>query len=393
MDPDTACLALNLQLQDAENVLRTANGGFGAEAFRIFRAELLRTRDEFDDRCDHVMASELAGQVPIPRADLPEQPARDERSDIFNGNPERRFAIYLGVVQTGHAPPVEKSSSSSQSASVAPKEKTTESMNRESTARLKEQKQGRKPDLRQHGLSDEANARFSSSLNRDPKPRKSIGTQKIDSPTVEESKKATKQSLVPAALHDKDPIDTSQNEEATTKIPQKIASRVECSGCSEVLGEGDILQLSCASEGAQKHAYYRTCLQDMFEGAIADSGCFPPRCCDPLELFHCMPFFSEDLIVRFREKKEELGTPHRTYCSKAECGKWIKPVDIEAGVATCSTCAQETCTSCNAALHDGLCREDEDVKALLTLAEQRRWKSCPECKNMVELRSGCYHIT
>ncbi|KAL1603688.1 hypothetical protein SLS60_005277 [Paraconiothyrium brasiliense] len=188
-------------------------------------------------------------------------------------------------------------------------------------------------------------------------------------------------------------VNTILNGEINNKASQRLAHLTECSGCCEEFRGTDILELSCPPENASKHAYCRDCLKSMFEMAIADSDQFPPRCCDPLQLFQCMPFLSEGLIAKFQEKKEELETPNRTYCSKAKCTKWIKLENIKAGVATCSKCAQKTCTSCGAKQHKGLCPDDEHVKSLLTLAEEKRWKSCPECKNMVELAVGCYHVT
>lgn len=173
----------------------------------------------------------------------------------------------------------------------------------------------------------------------------------------------------------------------------KMISPTECSGCCETFGQEDILRLSCPSEDAIKHAYCHHCIRIIFQQAIADSHYFPPSCCEPLQLSHCAEFLTEDLVSKFQYKKEELETPDRTYCSHADCGKWIRPENIEAGVALCPACAQKTCTICKAQQHEGLCPEDGNVKALMKLAEKRRWKSCPKCKNMIELNTGCYHMT
>jgi hypothetical protein len=83
----------------------------------------------------------------------------------------------------------------------------------------------------------------------------------------------------------------------------------------------------------------------------------------------------------------------RTYCSNSTCSKWIRPVNIAAGIATCAECYQKTCVTCKKKQHDGLCLEDKDVKELMSVAKAKRWQTCPSCKEMVELDKGCYHIT
>jgi hypothetical protein len=51
MDPNSARLVLDLQLQDVDNVLTSTNGGPETAAFRILQAELLQKRDEIDGQC------------------------------------------------------------------------------------------------------------------------------------------------------------------------------------------------------------------------------------------------------------------------------------------------------------------------------------------------------
>ncbi|KAI4610302.1 hypothetical protein J4E80_008066 [Alternaria sp. BMP 0032] len=90
--------------------------------------------------------------------------------------------------------------------------------------------------------------------------------------------------------------------------------------------------------------------------------------------------------------KEELETPNRTYCSNFLCAKWVRPCNIAAGIAACVKCTQKTCVTCKKKQHAGLCLEDQDVKKLMEVAKAKRWKTCPRCKEMIELEAGCYHI-
>ncbi|KAI4680294.1 uncharacterized protein J4E84_007942 [Alternaria hordeiaustralica] len=61
-------------------------------------------------------------------------------------------------------------------------------------------------------------------------------------------------------------------------------------------------------------------------------------------------------------------------------------------IAACMKCTQKTCVTCKKKQHTGLCLEDQDVKKLMEVAKAKRWKTCPKCKEMIELEAGCYHI-
>jgi hypothetical protein len=168
-----------------------------------------------------------------------------------------------------------------------------------------------------------------------------------------------------------------------------------CTSCLDMFPESDMLQLSCKGAGdTEAHGYCRDCLARLFEYSITDTSHFPPRCCTKIvPFFSCVPFLPHSLLSRFVAKREELETPNRTYCSDVDCSKWIKPVNITEGVATCRECGSKTCETCKSKQHDGLCPEDKDVKDLLGVAQRQQWKACPDCKEMVELEGGCYHIT
>lgn len=154
-----------------------------------------------------------------------------------------------------------------------------------------------------------------------------------------------------------------------------------------------MLRLPCKGDGnGEHHAYCRECLRGLFQSSLTDPSYFPPRCCSKIiPPFDCAPFLPQPLIARFMERHEELRTVDRTYCSK--CTKWIWPDNIKAEVGTCADCKVKTCTTCKGKQHDGLCPEDKGVKQLLKFAKQKRWQTCPNCKGMVELERGCYHIT
>jgi hypothetical protein len=170
---------------------------------------------------------------------------------------------------------------------------------------------------------------------------------------------------------------------------------VECVCCMDDFPRIDVLQLDCKGfDDEQYHAYCKGCMEGLFNSCITDPSMFPPSCCAKhLNITTCIPLLTSDMIDRFYDKEEELGTTDRTYCSDADCAKWVTPANIEADIATCSFCFRKTCTTCKGKQHEGLCPEDEGTQQLMLTAKKKEWKTCPNCKNMVELESGCYHIS
>lgn len=147
------------------------------------------------------------------------------------------------------------------------------------------------------------------------------------------------------------------------------------------------------------HIYCHDCLGDFFRRALTDESTFPPKCCNqpiPVDDDDIKAVLGESLIAEYRDKKEELETQDRTYCSNQECSAWIPPRHFEAeiGVAKCPKCQASTCTVCKSAAHEGAdCPEDEGTKTILDLAKQENWRQCYQCHRVVELTQGCWHMS
>lgn len=153
----------------------------------------------------------------------------------------------------------------------------------------------------------------------------------------------------------------------------------------------DTLTLECQPEG---HTYCQGCLVDLFRSSIHNTALFPPRCCNitvPLEI--CRALLPKELIKEFDLKVEELATPNPTYCSNGECSSFIRPSEIKADVGSCVFCKTRTCIRCKSPEHTGLCPSDPHVQLLMDVAKRSKWQQCSNCKNMVELEQGCFHMT
>jgi E3 ubiquitin-protein ligase RNF144 len=164
--------------------------------------------------------------------------------------------------------------------------------------------------------------------------------------------------------------------------------RFQCCACMEMRLKKHIVTLGCG------HDYCRICHVSLFRNAIADPTLFPPQCCGvPLPLETSLPLLPGDLVKKVDLKAEELATPNPTHCSNADCAEFLRSQEIQGDVGTCPFCGEETCVQCKSKSHEGFCQSDPEVQRLIDAAKRSRWQQCTKCRNMVELSSGCFHMT
>lgn len=161
----------------------------------------------------------------------------------------------------------------------------------------------------------------------------------------------------------------------------------ECAVCTELVPSTDTIPAPC------HHIYCRTCALRLFQDSMTDETLFPPRCCRkeiPLSLVS--GFLGLARTQEFEEKAIEFIDLHRTYCSNPSCSKYIFPYAVSSYIGTCSHCSSRTCMHCKRPSHEGDCPDPEDEE-LLQLAEREGWRRCFQCRNMIELGTGCNRIT
>ncbi|CAF3968114.1 unnamed protein product [Rotaria sordida] len=128
---------------------------------------------------------------------------------------------------------------------------------------------------------------------------------------------------------------------------------------------------------------------------ILDETLMPPRCCQkqiPIDLAR----LTSKQIENFNAKQLEYSTKDRLYCSQPTCSTFIPPKLIVNGIGTCPKpgCGVTTCSICKAASHGKFdCPKDEATAAVLDTAHKAGWKRCYQCRAMVELNHGCFHMT
>ena len=198
--------------------------------------------------------------------------------------------------------------------------------------------------------------------------------------------------LAPAVSADQDDDTPSPGEASSFAAARGASSRSSanhrCIACQEEKRFFDIARAPCG------HEYCRDCLHNLFETSMTDESLFPPRCCrQPIAMESARIYLSANLVRTFQQKKLELETPRRTYCSRPTCSVFIHPAGIEGDDATCQACGTVTCVMCKAAAHDGDCPEDTALQQVLEIAVESGWQRCHACRRLVELDTGCNHIT
>ena len=174
---------------------------------------------------------------------------------------------------------------------------------------------------------------------------------------------------------------------AASRRGRDMGHKRECVACNEVT---EVVKMPCSDH------YCRRCTVRLFEGATTDETLFPPRCCrQNIPISRVRHFLGRDLVNRTERKAIEHGTLNRTYCYSPACATFIEPGYINGSTGTCrkSQCKRRTCVLCKKAAHNGDCLTDDGVEETLELAQLEGWQRCSSCRNMVELRTGCNHMT
>ncbi|KAF5968463.1 ibr finger domain-containing protein [Fusarium coicis] len=128
--------------------------------------------------------------------------------------------------------------------------------------------------------------------------------------------------------------------------------------------------------------------------AMKDESIFPPKCCSqaiPMDTTNV--FITEEMLAEYDDKREEFATTKRTYCSDRTCSAFIPTRSIDDGIGRCTRCEKWTCLNCLSEAHEGACTDDAESQRVIRLAEEKGWRRCEQCKNMVELDHGCFHIS
>lgn len=193
-----------------------------------------------------------------------------------------------------------------------------------------------------------------------------------------------------AAIVASDEDETSSESSVASAEEASETSHENCTSCDSKYRRSEIFLTLCG------HHYCPGCLHTLFDLSIKNETLFPTRCCQvSIPLDSARPFLSATLAQKFLEKRLELSTPDRTYCSRSTCSSFIPPAEISTwtSTATCFQCLTATCTICKGPAHDGNCPPDVRTQLVLDVARQQGWQRCYNCRHLVERDNGCNQIT
>ncbi|KAF4928700.1 hypothetical protein CGCVW01_v001825 [Colletotrichum viniferum] len=204
-------------------------------------------------------------------------------------------------------------------------------------------------------------------------------------------------------IHDNDSVDSiadmpeSSSWGASRESSKQISSRRpnqpetrSCISCTKEYDPSDSYLAPC------DHLYCATCLQKLFRLSLVDESLFPPRCCrKPIPMDQVQHVIPKQLMQEFITKEIEFSTVNRTYCHQPQCSTFIPPTSIEGDIGTCPACQAKTCVLCKSMEHNhaDACKEDTATQEVLKLAADKKWPRCNKCHAIVELNTGCYHMS
>ncbi|KAL3796863.1 hypothetical protein HJC23_008816 [Cyclotella cryptica] len=182
----------------------------------------------------------------------------------------------------------------------------------------------------------------------------------------------------------------------TDKSLEDLPEITQCSACYEehLLG----YEFACS------HSQCTQCARKLFKTALRDTTLLPLRCCDILIDMNIASQLLDPSDARLIvQRTEERAAKNKMYCPT--CSAFLNldvfaltldsnEVVCDCGTALCIQCktTAHPSTSCVQNLRSNSHSEDSDL-VMLALSREQGWKQCPNCSIMIELRSGCNHMS
>ncbi len=172
------------------------------------------------------------------------------------------------------------------------------------------------------------------------------------------------------------------------------AATHECTSCFDDVPETKAVDMPC------HHKYCSPCFSQLILTAIINEATFPPKCClQEIPKKTMREHLPPKALAQFDEKALEyaVAISNRYYCVSPKCAKWIDTRIARRmnGILECPHCAVKLCTTCRGPQHPSNedCPQDYGLGPTLDQAERAGWRRCYRCRAIVELTSGCRHIT
>ncbi|KAF5868727.1 putative ibr domain-containing protein [Botrytis fragariae] len=165
----------------------------------------------------------------------------------------------------------------------------------------------------------------------------------------------------------------------------------ECVSCLDDFPVSDMVHVQC-------HDYCKDCFERLVITAMETESMWPVKCClndisHKAIVKNVNPNLAKEFQLKVCERK--IASGDRIYCIKPRCESWIPNSCIDKGrkCASCPSCKGKVCVTCRGSWHANMeCPQDKDIQATASLADERGWKQCYNCRIFIELNKGCRHM-
>ncbi|GMN60279.1 hypothetical protein TIFTF001_029373 [Ficus carica] len=187
-----------------------------------------------------------------------------------------------------------------------------------------------------------------------------------------------------------------------------------CSICCEEKSCLMMITLKCS------HKFCSHCMRTYADGKVQSSQvpirCPQLKCKYYISSAECKSFLTSSSYESLEKALEEANVSHsdRIYCPFPNCSVLLDPHERLSARASsssqsdnscieCPVCQRFVCVDCGVPWHLSLsCEEYQNLPlderdasdiTLYRLAQNKRWRRCQQCRRMIELTQGCYHMT
>ncbi|KAJ8758645.1 hypothetical protein K2173_000366 [Erythroxylum novogranatense] len=187
-----------------------------------------------------------------------------------------------------------------------------------------------------------------------------------------------------------------------------------CSICCEDKLQSMMITMKCS------HKFCSHCMRTYAEGKLqlsqAPIRCPQLGCKYIISITECksfLPLISYELLEKAFSEADVLHS-NRFYCPYPNCSVLLDPHECVSTRASsssqsgtmcveCRVCQRSICLDCGVPWHSSMsCEEYQNLPleerdasdiTLHRLAQNKRWRRCQQCRRMIELSQGCYHMT
>ncbi|XP_054777842.1 E3 ubiquitin-protein ligase RSL1 [Prosopis cineraria] len=185
-----------------------------------------------------------------------------------------------------------------------------------------------------------------------------------------------------------------------------------CSICCEDKPLPIMITMKCS------HKFCSHCLRAYVDGKVQSCQvpirCPQPRCKYYISTAECRSFLPFTSFESLEKALAEANVSDRIYCPFPNCSVLLDPRECLSARASsssqsdnscveCPVCQRFICVDCEVPWHSSMScddyqnlpEEERDASdiTLHRLAQNKRWKRCQQCRRMIELTQGCYHMT